>query len=343
MPTRFVFLIAVMLVPALLFSDANADRTLRLNHQFPAAAAGSKIDQWFADAVAEASGGTLRIHIFWSNALGEPKENLTLLRNGAIDMAAMSAGYFPADLPFFSAPNSMPMALDTICQSSDLMAAFMAKVPAFTEEAAANGIRPLFFHLLNPYLLVSREPITGLDGLSGKKIRTWGEDMPRLIQAAGGVPKTIFLPELYENLQRGVIDGAPFSLDLMVTYRIYEVARHVTEVVLWEGPAWGVWISARTWAELTAAERGVIREAAEKARRRELALTAEAAVEARGVLLGKGVAFHPFPAGDLARWQQANPDFFGDWIRKMAARGKADAARDTVRLWKEIRKNTPCP
>ncbi len=190
---------------------------------------------------------------------------------------------------------------------------------------------PSFFHLLNPYLLVSRDPVTRLEDLEGKKIRTWGEDMPRLVQAAGGVPKTIFLPELYENLQRGVIDGAPFSLDLMVTYRIYEVARHITEVVLWEGPAWGVWIGERTWDGLKDSHRRVLAEAAEKARARELALTTQAAEDARTMLLSKGVSFHSFPATELARWQQANPDFFEDWIVKMAARGQADAARDTVR------------
>lgn len=343
MKSPVVRFIAALTLWALSAACVQAATVLRMNHQFPAAAAGSKIDQWFADAVADATGGDMAIKIYWANALGEPKENLTLLRNGAVDMAAMSAGYFPAELPFFSAPNSIPMALDNICQSSALMAAFMDRVPAFAEEADRNGVRPLFFHLLNPYLLVSREAITGMGDLKGKKIRTWGEDMPRLIDAAGGVPKTIFLPELYENLQRGVIDGAPFSLDLIVTYRLYEVAKHVTEIVLWEGPAWGVWISARTWGALTGAQRQVLMTAAHNARRRELALTAAAASTARRVLVDKGVVFHPFPPDDLRRWRQASPDFFSDWIDKMAVRGKREAAKETVRIWKTIRETTTCP
>ncbi|MBW1777265.1 MAG: C4-dicarboxylate TRAP transporter substrate-binding protein [Deltaproteobacteria bacterium] len=320
-----------------------AKTLLRMNHQFPAAAAGSKIDQWFADEVKKASDGELEIQIFWSNALGAAKENLTLLRTGAIDMAGMSAGFFSAELPFYSAPNSLPMALDNICQSSALMKALMERIPAFEEEAKANGIKPIFFHLLNPYLLVTREPVTKLDDLKGKKIRTWGEDMPRLVQAAGGTPVTIFLPELYENLQRGVIDGCPFSVDFVVTYKIYEVAKHITEVVMWEGPAWGVIMSQKSWEKLSPDHQAIILQTAERARKKELTETAKAEAEARKYLKKQGVTFHEFPVTELEKWKTANPDFYADWISKMEKTGKGDAARETVKLWKDIRSWVNCP
>lgn len=314
-----------------------------MNHQFPAAAAGSKIDQWFADEIKRATNGEIEIQIFWSNALGAAKENLTLLRSGAIDMAGMSAGYFPAELPFFAVPNSIAMGMDNICQSSAIMKAFMDKVPAFEEESQKNGIRPLFFHLLNPYYLVTKEPVTKLADLKGKKIRTWGEDLPLLIQAGGGVPVTIFLPELYENIQRGVIDGCPFSVDLVATYKIYEVAKHVTEVVIWEGPAWGMIFSEKSWGKLSPAHQQIFLETAEKAREREIVETAAAAVAARKLLIENGVQFHEFPAEELAKWRAASPDFFLNWIEKMKALGKEKEAIQTVALWKDLRSWIVCP
>ena len=119
-------------------SDVSAKVVLKMNHQFPAAAEGSKIDQWFMDEVKKATNGEVEIQIFWSNALGAAKENLTLLKGGAIDMAGMSPGYFPAELPFFCAPNSIPMAMDNIRQSSAIMKAFIEKVPAFVQESPAQ-------------------------------------------------------------------------------------------------------------------------------------------------------------------------------------------------------------
>jgi len=334
--------VAIFLV-LLVCSVAPAKTLLRMNHQFPEAAAGSKIDQWFADEVKKASGGEIEIQIFWSNALGAAKENLTLLGTGAIDAAGMSAGYFPAQMPFFAAPNSLPMAMDNICQSSALMKAFMEKIPAFQQEAKQNKVVPIFFHLLNPYLLVTRDPVTKREDLKGKKIRTWGEDMPRLVQAAGGTPVTIFLPELYENLQRGVIDGCPFSVDFIQTYKIYEVAKYVTEVVMWEGPAWGVFFSEKAWNNLSADQKKLVINVAERARKLELTKTAEAEIAAREFLKAQGVQFSEFPPEELAKWQAANPDFFGDWVKKMEGLGKGAEAKQTVDLWKDILSWVNCP
>jgi TRAP-type C4-dicarboxylate transport system substrate-binding protein len=235
------------------------------------------------------------------------------------------------------------MALDSICQSSALMKGVMEKIPEFMEEAKRNNIRPIFFHLLNPYLLVTREPVTQLEDLEGKKIRTWGEDMPKLVKAAGGVPVTIFLPELYENLQRGVIDGCPFSVDFVVTYKIYEVAKYITEVVMWEGPAWGVWISEKSWRKLSPQHQQVLLDVAERARQRELKKTAEAEIEAREFLKQQGVEFNQFPPEELSKWQKANPDFYTEWVDKMVKLGKGDAARQTVELWKDLRSWILCP
>ena len=323
--------------------NVSAKTVLKMSHQFPAVAAGSKIDQWYADEVKKATNGEVEIQIFWSEALAKAKENLTLLRTGAIDMAAMSPGYFPSERPFYCIANSIAMGMDNICQSSAIMKAFMGKIPAFKEEERRNKIRVLFFHLLNPYLLVTKEPVTKLSDFKGKKFRTWGEDLPVLFKAAGATPVTIFMPEIYENLQRGVIDGCPFCVDLVVSYKIYEVARHITEVVIWEGPAWGLWISEKTWQKLSPRNQKILVETAERARKREITTTAEAGVSARAFLEEKGVQFHEFPAEELAKWKGACPDFYERWIKKMAELGKGDAARQTVKLWKDMRSWIVCP
>lgn len=333
----FIFLGVLFLLVLIFGSTVNAKTVLKMNHQFPAAAEGSKIDQWFADEVKKATNGEVEIQIFWANALGAAKENLTLLRGGAIDMAGMSPGYFPSELPFFCAPNSIPMAMDNIRQSSAIMKAFIDKIPAFMEEAQKQQIRPIFFHLLNPYLLNTREPIKKLEDLKGKKIRTWGEDLPRLFQAAGAVPVNIFMPEIYENLQRKVIDGCPFGVDMVLSYKLQDVAKHITEVVIWEGPAWGVWISEKSWQKVSPTDQMKILQIAEKARERELKTTAEAEGKARETLKAEGVQFHAFPAEDLTRWKKASPDFFNDWIEKMTKLGKGEAAKQAVALWKEMR------
>jgi TRAP-type C4-dicarboxylate transport system substrate-binding protein len=339
MKTTFILGAAACALAFLALSvPASAETVLRMNHQFPASAFGSGFDAWFAEEVERTTQGRVRIEIFWAGSLGGPKENLELLSSGAIDMAAMSAGYFPAELPLHAAPNSLPMAMDNVRQAREIMLALTREIPAYRAEAERLGIKSLFFHVLNPYYLFSTEPVEGFDDLEGMRVRTWGEDMPRLVEAAGAVPVTVFLPELYESLRRGVVDACPFSLDLAVTYAIHEPAPHVTRVVMWEGPSWGVWVNRESWQGIEPADRERIEAAAREAGERELAAARAAEEEARLILQEQGVAFHDFPAEDLRRWKEQSPNFFELWIGRMEKRGLGEAAREAVELWREKRR-----
>ncbi len=319
-----------------LTANAWSQTTLRLNSQWPATTAGSKVDQWFADEISKRTNGEVNIRIFWSEALGKANENLSLMQSGAVDMGAMSAGYFPTQLPLHAAPNSIPMAMETVEQASELMKRLMAEVPGFAEEAKKNGVRALFFHHLNPYLLVSKEPIASVGEMQGKRMRTWGTDMPRMVQAVGGVPVTLSLPEIYEGLSRGVVDTAPFSVDLVENYKIFEVAKNISEITLWLGPSWGVWISEQAWNGLSEDHQKIFMDVADEARLRDLEATKEAEKAARKSLAERGVQFHDFPDEEKAKWRTALPNFFDDLIARMEAEGKGDDARKAVAIWKDV-------
>lgn len=311
--------------------------TLRFNHQTPATTVGAQVDQWFAEEVARRTNGRVVIKMFWAEALGKAKEMLPLLKQGAIDMAGLSPAYYASELPFFTAPNSIPMAMDSPRQAQIIMHTLLEKIPAFQEEARRNHIKPLFFHVLNPYVLVCKQPVRTLEDLKGKKMRTWGEDMPRLAKAAGAVPVTLFLPELYEGLGRGVIDCAPFSYDYTVSYKLHEVAKYVTEVVTWEGPTHATWISLEKWNGLPPDVQRIMLEVAEEAKKKDLEMVTEAEQVARKTLAAAGVEFIRFPESERQKWVTASPDFFTDWVAKMEKLGQGNAARQTVALWKELR------
>jgi TRAP-type C4-dicarboxylate transport system substrate-binding protein len=328
--------VTVLAASALLVAP-DADAQLKMNHQMAANTVGSQVDQWFADEVAKRTGNEVQIKVYWSEALGKAKENLQLLKDGAVDLTGMSPSYYPADLPFFTAPNSLPMAMDNLRQADLIIKAFLQQVPAFEEEARANGIKPLFFHHLNPYVLICKQPVRSFADLKGRKIRTWGEDMPRLMQAAGATAVTMFLPELYENLQRGVIDCAPFALDWIQNYKTFEVAKYITEVTIWQGPTWGVWMNLKRWESLSDKNKKIIMQVAEEANARDLKAVGDAEETARTFLKQEGVQFIPFPESERQKWLQASPDFFAYWIAKMEKLGKGAQARQTVAIWKELR------
>ena len=340
---RFLVLGIVFLAVLVFSANGFAKTVLKLSSQFNQSHTGAKITQGFADEIKKATNGEVEIKIFHSQALAKAGENLSLMRSGAIDMADMSPAYFPAELPFFTVANSVPMGMDNLCQASAIVEAFMDKIPAFMEEAKGQNIRPLFFHLLSNYMLVTREPVKQLSDLKGKKIRTWGKDMPRLMKAAGAIGVTKFVPELYETLQRGVVDGTLFNTDSAVAYKLYEVAKHITEVVIWQGPAWGTFINEGVWQKLSPGNKKIFLEAAERARAKEIIATEAADIAARKILKAQGVQFHKLPEADVAKWISSAPDFRADWVKAMEKKGKGQAARDTIKLWDDMRRWIVCP
>ncbi|MEO9874291.1 MAG: TRAP transporter substrate-binding protein DctP [Anderseniella sp.] len=317
-------------------SSAMAEMTLRMSHQWTENNAGSKVDKWFAEEIEKRTNGEVKIKIFWAEALGKAKENLTLLQQGAVDMAAMSPGYFPAQMPFYAAPNSIPMTMDEVPHATELMKRLMTEVPIYQEETKRNGIKALFFHHLNPYKLVCKDAVTSVDGMKGKKMRTWGKDMPRMVQAAGGTPVTLSLPEIYEGLSRGAVDCAPFAVDLVVNYKIYEVAKNISNITLWLGPSTGIWISQSAWAKLTPEQQEIFVKTGLEAAERDREAVVAAGAAAIATLEAKGVTMHDFPAAEAAKWRAANPDFFADFIAEMEKKGWGDDARKTVAIWKEV-------
>jgi TRAP-type C4-dicarboxylate transport system substrate-binding protein len=326
------------LAAAMIFGFAKAAdaETLRMSSQWTEKTAGAQVDKWWAAEIEKRTEGAIKIKIFWEGVLGKAKENLGLIQQGAVDLAAMSPGYFPAELPFHAAPNSIPMAMSKPAEATELMERLLTEVPEYAKEAKRNGMKALFFHHLNPYQLVCKEEIKSVADMKGKKVRTWGKDMPRMVQAAGGVPVTLGLSELYEGLSRGTVDCIPFSVDLMVNYKIYEVAKHIHSITLWEGPTNAVWIAAKVWDGMTADQKKIIQEVSFAAARRDRDRVVAAGDKAIVTLKGKGVMFHDFPAAEAKKWKAANPDFFGDFIKNQEAKGRGADAKKTIKIWREV-------
>ena len=175
-PTRRLLAAAAVVVLASgLGTASHAAKTLRMSSQWTETTAGAQVDKWWAKEIETRTNGEIKIKIFYEGVLGKANENLALIQNGSIDLAAMSPSYFPAELPFHSAPNSIPMAMARVEEATELMERLLTEVPEFDEEAKRNGMKALFFHHLNPYLLVCKEPAGSVDDMAGRKVPHVGQ------------------------------------------------------------------------------------------------------------------------------------------------------------------------
>lgn len=309
---------------------------VRFANYLPASLPQIQVDQWFADELQRRSNGKLKMRIFGAGTLGKPTELLKLVADGGIDAAATAPGYFPSQMPFLAATNSLPLAYADAKQSSRILHTLYNEIPALREEMRQNKVQPLFWHVLDPYYLVCRTPIRSLADMKGKKVRSWGEDVPRLFQAVGAVPVSLLPAELYESLQRGTVDCTPYSLSAAVSLKLHEVAKYVTFFSIGAPGGWPQFYNLKTWESWTPETRKLMTEVAEDAKKHELVQLAKADEEARKTMKAAGVEFIDFP--EQQKMEAMVPDFLKEWVAKMEKLGKGADAAKMAQRWKELQK-----
>jgi TRAP-type C4-dicarboxylate transport system substrate-binding protein len=315
-----------------------AQDTQRFASFLPAALPQTQVDQWFADEVSKRSGGKLKVQVFAGGALGKPTELLKLVSEGGVQMATTSPAYFPSQLPLLAATNSLPLVFTDAAQAQRVIPALYADTPALQAELKQLGVRPVpgFWHTVDPYFMVCRTPIRTLADMKGKKVRSYGDDVPKMLQSIGAVPVNLLPGDLYESLQKGTVDCAPYSLGTAVSLKLHEVAKYVTFMNIGSPGGWPIFINEKAWDGLSADNKKLLTDVATAANKVELDKFAEADTEARKVMKAAGVEFIEFP--DQKKFEAAAPDFLADWVARMDKAGKGPEATKMAQRWKELSK-----
>jgi TRAP-type transport system periplasmic protein len=338
MSFRTIFGFGIPFALALFSGPAAGQETVRFASFLPAALPQTQVDQWFADEVTKRSGGKLKVQVFAGGALGKPTELLKLVSEGGVHMSTTSPAYFASQLPLLSATNSLPLVFKDAAQAQRVIPALYADSPALQAELKQLNVRPVpgFWHTVDPYYMICRTPVRTLADMKGKKVRSYGDDVPKMLQAIGAVPVNLLPGDLYESLQKGTVDCTPYSLGTAVSLKLQEVAKYVTFMNIGSPGGWPIFVNEKAWDALSAENKKVITEVAAAANKMELDKFAEADTEARKVMKAAGVEFIEFP--DQKKFEAAAPDFLADWTARMEKAGKGPDAAKIAQRWRELSK-----
>ncbi|WP_084652415.1 TRAP transporter substrate-binding protein [Ottowia thiooxydans] len=227
--------------------------------------------QKFADAVASKSGGKMKVTLFPNAVLGGDPQNLASVRGGTLDFTSMATGLIASidkrfmvfDLPFLfnNAQEAYAIADGPV---GTQMLADLAK-----HDAIGLGIWDLGFrHMTN-----SRRPITRFEDVQGLKIRVIASPIfIDLFNTLGANPVPMTFGEVYGALESRAIDGQDNPVAVIESAKFAEVQKFLslTRHVYTGMP---FLMSKKTWDGMSAAERNIIRAAADEAKLEERKLT----------------------------------------------------------------------
>lgn len=288
-----------------------------------------QVERDFAAAVAERTGGRVSIEITYAGGLGAGPELLQLAGRGAVDMAALVPGYFADQLLFWRA-FQIPFVFNSPTQALEISFDAVEEMPAFSEELATYGVKYLFHQPLGDYYFTGKDPnCDTVDALAGKKLRSFGADIPKLMTGIGAVPVTVPVPEVYEALQRDAIDYSTINRGNILANKFYEVAPNNC------GPVFSIAghlivIGERTWSRLPADIQQIMLEEARKAGEAYMAAIDAAEADAQAKVEALGGTFKPIPQAELDKWRAMAPDVLQEWVVEMEGKGKGAEAAEVA-------------
>jgi len=189
---------------------------------------GQYIFQGFVDRVAEKSGGRLVIKALPVNTIVGVTEELEALQKGLFEVAGDMAMYHVGKYPEAAIISGLPACFTEMDEFYDFSyrwrdGIYHKTVSQIFEEL---GVHLLGFGCTAEYGILSKFPVSTLEDLRGKKMRTVGALNP-FFKALGATPVTLVHAELYAALQRGTVDAVVYGYQGLEDYKYKEVVDYV--------------------------------------------------------------------------------------------------------------------
>jgi TRAP-type C4-dicarboxylate transport system substrate-binding protein len=298
-------------------TDMGDPVTLNLGHPFPAEHhIQVNMLEPFAEAVAEATEGTVTIEIHPAQALTSPGEAYDNAAAGAIDIGWALHGYTPGRFPLTDVVE-LPFTFESAAQATDALWDLYEEFPELQAEYGDVKVFALWTHDLGNLYTVGRQ-VTEPD-LSGLTLRAPGPIMTDAIEAMGGAGVGMPAPELYDSLDRGVIDGLMIGDTGVVSFTLHEVVDHVTVGNFFVGAEFLV-MNQGSWDSLSEAQRQAIDGLIGRQLSQVGAGSYDTLNETTVDFEGWGFTVTDVRA-DIEPWRQAVQPVIDDWIAAREAEG----------------------
>ena len=197
--------------------------TLKVAHFLPASSnAHQHIIQPWCEKIEKESNGDLKCQIYPAMQLGgTPNQLMDQARDGVADIV-WAVPTYTAGRYLKSEVFELPFMANNAKQGSQALWSYVQS-NALDEY---RGIKPLFMHTTEGYVLHSSKLITKMEDLKGMKIRTATRISARLVQALGGTPVQMPLPQVADAISKGVVDGVLVPWEALPATKLHELVKY---------------------------------------------------------------------------------------------------------------------
>ncbi|MCB2192250.1 MAG: TRAP transporter substrate-binding protein [Deltaproteobacteria bacterium] len=314
--TLFTALIAAFcLVPGPSF----ADDQIKLTYScfFPPTHIQSKLAQAWAKEVEKRTKGKVKIEYYPGQTLTKAKQVYDGTVQGMSDIGFCLFGYNRGRFPLMEVvdlPLGYPSGKVATQVANEVYKKFKPK--------ELDDVQVMYLHAHGPGLLHTKDKaVHKMEDLKGLKIRSHGTTA-KVVEALGGTPVAMPMPELYQALQRGVVDGGMYPIETNKGWRMAEVVKYCTENYSNAyTTTFYVVMNKDKWNSLPKDAQEVIMQINEEWIPKHGAAWDKSDQVGREFMLKKGRKFIKLTPEEAARWKKATDPVLDAYAKETSAKG----------------------
>ncbi len=161
------------------------------------------------------------------SAYGNPRTFLSQVEKGIVDMSFAVPTYFKGRMPLNLLFQEPFLVNDPVVATRAYM-----KLLRNNKHIAGEwptSVKVMASHILPPYQLHTTFPVEKLEDVAGKRIQVTQTQLKAAVAELGGSVAALPVTTAYENLSKGVVDGAIFPWMTTLAFRLIEVTKHHIE------------------------------------------------------------------------------------------------------------------
>ena len=319
----------LLVVVALVFATYSLTRAadvikLKGANYLPVTHQMSLLSGWFCDEVKKRTNGQVEITYYPGGTLLNPVKMYDGVLTGITDLGFSHIQYTRGRFPVtevFDLPLGFPSGWTATMVATDFFNKYKPK--------EWDDVQVLYVTTSGPIILQTvSKPVKTLEDLKGLKVRAVGQ-MSDIIKGLGGVPVPLQMPDVYDSLLRGVIEGVTVDLSTLKYWKFAEVTKYVTaDWQLGTGITFYWVMSKSKWNALSPDIQKIFTEVASEAREKQAALWDQMDIEGRDLFTSKGGQMIYLSDAEAQKWIKAVEPVMGDYKKSMVSKGHTDADVD---------------
>jgi TRAP-type transport system periplasmic protein len=271
----------------------------------------------FAAEIEKRTKGRYKVNMFPSETLAKARDQFDMVLKGGIDITFVVGTHYPGRFPMADV-GSLPFTLPQGAKAKDGEAIQNKITRKYIIPAHFQDVQVMWTCRYAPNVIhMAKKPIRVKEDFAGMIISNPGGPITSaFMKLLGATSERVATPDVYNALERGMVDGHILPLETSVSHKFYEVVKWIT-MANFGASINLVCMSKKAWNKIPAADQKIFVETFDWAENLMDDVTLQAIEDAKKVLTEKKVELIEIAPAELARWREACKDVESNWVIQM--------------------------